>query len=68
MEKGWKEVLLTRDEVRATMARDILTNEGIPAVVMNQKDSTYNAFGDLAVYVPEASEEKALDLIKDLKD
>jgi len=68
MEKGWKEVLLTRDEVRAIMAKDILNNEGIPAVVLNQKDSTYHAFGDLSVFVPEASEEKALDLIKDLKD
>jgi len=68
MEKGWKEVLLTRDEVRASMAKDILINEGIPAVVLNQKDSSYLTFGDLAVYVPEASEEKAFDLIKDLKD
>ena len=59
---------MTRDEVRATMARDILVNEGIPAVVMNQKDSAYQDFGNLAVYVPEASAEIALDLIKELKN
>ena len=68
MEKGWKEVFLTRDEVRATMARDILNNADIPAVLLNQRDSSYLTFGDFIVIVPEDTEEKALDLIKDLKN
>ncbi|HPT31072.1 MAG TPA: DUF2007 domain-containing protein [Prolixibacteraceae bacterium] len=68
MEKGWKEVLLTPDEVRATMARDILTNAEIDAVILNQRDSAYHAFGEFVVYVQEASFDKALELIKELKN
>jgi hypothetical protein len=33
---------------------------------MNKKDSVYKVFGYCAVWVPEESEQKAIDLIKDL--
>jgi hypothetical protein len=68
MEKGWKEVFLTRDEVRATIARDILINAEIAAVILNQRDSAYQTFGDFVVYVQETSFDKALELIKELKN
>ena len=67
MEKGWKEVLLTDLEYQAYMARDILSEAGITAVILNKKDSVYKVFGYCAVLVPEESEKIALDLIKDLK-
>ena len=68
MEKGWKELFLTRDEVRATMARDILINAEVDAVILNQRDSAYQTFGDFVVYVQETSFDKALELIKELKN
>lgn len=68
MEKGWKEVLLTDLEYQAYMAREILSEAGIPAVILNKKDSVYKVIGYCAVFVPEESEQKALDLIKDLKN
>ena len=68
MEKGWKEVLLTRDEIRAVMARDLLFNAEIPAVIINQRDSSYHDFGDFLLIVPEEFEETARDLIKELKN
>ncbi len=67
MEKGWKEVFLTAHEYKATMAKDILDNAGLKVVVMNQHDSAYQSFGDFVVYVEEADEQKALELLKDLK-
>jgi hypothetical protein len=67
MEKGWKEVLLTDLEYQAYMTRDILSEAGITAVILNKKDSVYKVFGYCAVLVPEESEKIALDLIKDLK-
>lgn len=67
MEKGWKEVFLTAHEYKATMAKDILDNAGLKVVVMNQHDSAYQSFGDFVVYVEEAYEQKALELLKDLK-
>lgn len=67
MEKGWKQVYLTAHEYKATMAKDILVNAGLKAVVLNQHDSAYQSFGDFVVYVEEADEQKALELLKDLK-
>jgi hypothetical protein len=67
MEKGWKDVFLTAHEYKATMAKDILENAGLKAVVLNQHDSAYKSFGDFVVYVEENDEQKALELLKDLK-
>lgn len=67
MEKGWKEIFLTAHEYKATMAKDILVNAGLKAIVLNQHDSVYQSFGDFVVYVEEADEQKALELLKDLK-
>lgn len=67
MEKGWKEVFLTAHEYKATMAKDILENAGLKAVVLNQRDTAYQSFGDFVVYVDEKEEQKALELLKELK-
>jgi hypothetical protein len=67
MEEGWKEVFLTVQEYKANMAKDILDNAGIKTVIMNQHDSAYKSFGDIVVYVPEADESKAKELLKELK-
>jgi hypothetical protein len=49
------------------MAKDILENAGLKAVIMNQHDSAYQSFGDFVVYVEETKEQKALELLKELK-
>ncbi|SHI46602.1 Putative signal transducing protein [Tangfeifania diversioriginum] len=67
MEEGWKEVFLTVQEYKANMAKDILENAGIKTVIMNQHDSAYKSFGDIVVYVPDADENKAKELLKELK-
>ncbi len=68
MEKGWKEVLVTSQEYKAEMAKSILEKNGIKGVILNQKDSTLLSFGELAVYVEEHNEKKALELLKELKN
>ncbi len=67
MEKGWKDVLLTAHEYKATLAKDILENNGLEVVVMNQQDTAIKAFGDYVIYVREADEQKAVELLKELK-
>ncbi len=66
MEKGWKEVFATSLEYQAIMARDILEASEIKAVLLNQKDSSYQMFGQFAIYVPEEFEEPARELLKEL--
>ncbi len=67
MEKGWKEVYMTVYEYRAEMAKEILESEGIDAVIINQKDTAYQAFGEMYVYVKEENAERAVEFLKNLK-
>jgi type III secretory pathway lipoprotein EscJ len=67
MEKEWKEVYMTAHEYKASIAKDILENNGISAVILDQQDTAYKTFGDYQIYVPEADYTKALSLLKKLK-
>lgn len=67
MEKGWKEIYATIHEYRAEMAKEVLENEGIGAVIMNQKDTAYKTFGEIYVYVHEENAERAVELLKNIK-
>jgi hypothetical protein len=67
MEKDWKQVFLTGEEYKAEIAREVLENHGIKAVVINQKDSSYLAFGDVEVYVNETDEQQALEILSEMK-
>lgn len=67
MEKGWKQVFLSGEMYQAEIARELLENNGIAAVVLNQKDSSYTAFGNIEVYVNEHDEIKAIEILKELK-
>lgn len=66
MEKGWTEVYTTSLEHQAAIAKDILQNDSIPTVVMNQKDSAYQSFGEFTVLVAEENKAKALEILKNL--
>ncbi len=67
MEKDWKEVFMTVHEYKASMAKDMLDNAGVKAVVLNQHDSAYQSFGEFSVLVAEADVAKAIEIIKELK-
>jgi len=67
MEKGWKEVFMTAHEYKSSMAKDMLENAGIKAVILNQHDSAYQSFGEFSVLVAETDEAKAVEIIKELK-
>lgn len=68
MENDWVKVYKTTDLYRAEMAKQILEGEGIEAVVMNQKDSTYLIFGEIELFVKSENESSAMQLLKDLEN
>lgn len=68
MEKGWTEVYMTTVEYEAEMAKDILANAGIKSVIMNQHDTAYQSFGAFILYAAEADYERAVTLLKNLKE
>lgn len=67
MEKGWTEVYMTAHEYKADMAKDLLENAGIQAVIMNQHDTAIQSFGEFRVFVKDEDEKQAVELLKDLK-
>ncbi|MBD3638837.1 MAG: DUF2007 domain-containing protein [Crocinitomicaceae bacterium] len=48
----------------AQIIKDRLEGEGISALILNQKDSMYQSFGYIEVYVPNEDAEKAKDIVE----
>jgi hypothetical protein len=67
MEKDWKLVYFTGDDYRGAIAKELLEENGIPAVLINRKDSSYTVFGDIEVYVSNDDEEQANKILEHLK-
>jgi type III secretory pathway lipoprotein EscJ len=67
MEKDWKQVFLTGEMYRAEIARELLEYNGINAVILNQKDSSYTSFGNIEVYVNEKDVNQSIEILKELK-
>lgn len=68
MEKDWKRVFLSGEMYRAEIAKEVLENHGVNSVILNQKDSSYTSFGNVEVYVHEDDADKAIELLKELKN
>lgn len=66
MEDNWQEVFTTSQPWQAEMAKQVLEENGIAAVVVNRKDSSY-LFGEVAVYAETKNVEQAKELLKDIK-
>ncbi len=68
MEKDFELVFSTGQEYQAEIAREILEDNEILAVVLNQKDSMYQLnHGNIEVYVHKDNLEKAEEILKKLK-
>ncbi len=51
MEKDWVIAYDTKQEYLAEIARSVLFDNDIESVIINKKDSIYNLFGDVEIYV-----------------
>jgi len=67
MKEGWEEVFMTTHDYKIEIAKEILENEGISVVVMNQKDTAYQTFGEIYICVQKENAEQAKELLKNLK-
>lgn len=67
MEKDWTLVFTTSLPYQAEIAKEILANEDIEAVILNKQDSNkFVMLGDIEVYVFNEDAEKAKELLKEL--
>jgi hypothetical protein len=67
VEKDWVKIFETPDELNVEIARQVLEDNGIEAVVFNKKDRAY-LFGEMELYVNRDSVIKAKVIIKDFID
>ena len=66
--ENWVSVFSTTEEFVAERIKEVLNDSGIPAVVLNQRDSSYKTFGDINVMVNKEDREKAEQVIKAYND
>jgi hypothetical protein len=52
MDENWVKVYDTKQMIRAEIAREILEQNGIAAVIVNKQDSVYPMLGQCEVHVP----------------
>jgi hypothetical protein len=52
MDENWVKAYQSSQMIRAEIAREILEQNGIAAVIVNRKDSSYPIFGMCEVHVP----------------
>lgn len=67
MEDNWISVLSTPQPWQAEIAKQILVENGIEAVVVNRRDSSYTVFGEVEVYVVKEDVEKSKELLKNIE-
>jgi hypothetical protein len=67
MEEGWKKVFSTDKLYQAEIAVELLDENNIAGVVINKKDSSYLAFGNVEVFVKEEDFENAKEIINQSK-
>ncbi len=69
MEKDFVIVYSTGQDFQAEIAREILVDNDILAVVLNQQDSMYKlSHGNIEVYVHKDNKVKAEEILKKLKN
>lgn len=65
---NWVSVFETNEIFVAERIKEVLIEAGIPAVVLNQLDSSYKTFGNINVMVNGEDQQKAETVIKEYND
>ncbi|TDQ17494.1 putative signal transducing protein [Algoriphagus boseongensis] len=61
---NWIKVFEDQNQIRAEIVKGVLEEKGIPAVVMNKKETVYKLYGTYEVLVPHEKTLDAMQLIQ----
>jgi hypothetical protein len=61
---NWTKVFEDQNPIRAEIVKGVLEQNGIPAVVMDKKETAYKIHGTIEVLVPQSEAVQALQLIQ----
>jgi len=67
MEDNWISIFSTDKPWQAEIAKQILSENGIDAVIINKQDSSYTVFGEAEVYVSIENAEQSKELLKNIE-
>lgn len=62
--QNWIRVFEDQNQIRAEIVKAVLEENGIPAVVLNKKESVYHVFGTYEVLVIQGDALPAMQLIQ----
>lgn len=62
--QNWIRVFEDQNQIRAEIVKAVLEENGIPAVVLNKKESVYHVFGTYEVLVIQRDALAAMQLIQ----
>lgn len=68
MEESWSKAFQSEQMIKAEVARELLDQAGIAAVIVNRKDSSYPIFGMCEVHVPTHELEQALTVLANAEE
>ncbi len=63
MNSNWIKIASFKDAVRAEIIKQMLVENNVPAVILNQKDSSYVFIGYAVLYVEKEHELEAIALM-----
>jgi len=66
MEKNWVKIRAFNKIYLGEIAKEVLLDNGINAVVINKQASTHLDFGDVEIYVAKENALKAINYLKEL--
>jgi hypothetical protein len=67
MEDNWVSIYTTDKTWQAEIAKQVLLENGIEAVIINKRDSSYLTFGEVEVYVSIENTEKSKKLLTNIE-
>ncbi len=63
---NWISIFETDQLYKAELVKSVLCDNGVEAVILNQKDSSYNTFGTIQVMVSRDHKDQAEEIIKSI--
>lgn len=60
----WFLLYITRNFPEASIIKGMLEENSVPVMIVNKQDSSYLAFGDIELYVPDHLKDIAKQLLK----
>ena len=67
MENNWVKIYTSPNFYRAEIIKQMLNENDVDAVLINKQDSSYNAFGNVEVWIHQENFSNAIELINQLE-